>query len=107
MGECPWTVAEDGVLVMIRLTPRGGRDAIDGIERLDDGQMVLKVRVRALPSDGEANIALTRLLAKALRLAPRDVSLVAGATSRVKRIKIAGDPSGISKMLERLTGERS
>jgi uncharacterized protein (TIGR00251 family) len=104
MGECPWTLAEDGVLVTIRLTPRGGRDAIDGVERLDDGQAVLKVRVRAPPSDGEANTALARLLAKTLRLAPRDVRLVAGPTSRLKRIKIAGDPVGIAAALERLAG---
>lgn len=103
MGLCPWTVAEDGVLVTVRLTPRGGRDAIEGIERLDNGQAVLKVRVRAPPSDGEANAALGRLLAKTLGLAPRDVTLVAGASSRLKRMKIAGDPSVLSAALDRLT----
>lgn len=103
MGGSPWMVVEDGVVVVVRLTPRGGRDAIDGIERLDDGQTVLKARVRAPPSDGEANTALARLLAKTLRLAPRDVNVIAGATSRLKRIKIAGEPLAITAALTRIT----
>ena len=44
--------------VTVRLTPKGGRDAVDGIERMADGRSVLKVRVRAAPSEGEANAAL-------------------------------------------------
>jgi uncharacterized protein YggU (UPF0235/DUF167 family) len=40
---------------MVRLTPKGGWDAVDGIEQLADGRSVLKVRVRAAASDGEAN----------------------------------------------------
>ena len=47
----------------VRLTPRGGRDAIEGTERRADGRAVLKVRVRAAASEGEANAALMRLMA--------------------------------------------
>ncbi len=65
-------------MLTVRLTPKGGRDAIDGIERLADGRSVLKVRVRAAPSEGEANAALVRLIAKTLGVAPRAVELVAG-----------------------------
>ena len=50
----------------VRLTPRGGRDAIEGVEQLADGRAVLKARVRAAPSEGEANAALCRLIADAL-----------------------------------------
>ena len=75
----------------VRLTPNGGRDAVDGIERLADGRSVLKVRVRAAASEGEANAALLKLIAKTLGVAPRRVELVAGATSRIKRLRIAGD----------------
>ena len=64
----------DGLVVTVRLTPKGGRDAIDGIEQLADGRAVLKARVRAAPSEGEANAALIRLVADALDVAPRDVS---------------------------------
>jgi uncharacterized protein (TIGR00251 family) len=80
-----------GITVSVRLTPKGGRDAIDGIERLADGREVLKARVRAAPSEGEANAALIALLAKALKVAPRQVRLAAGATGRLKRVRIEGD----------------
>jgi uncharacterized protein YggU (UPF0235/DUF167 family) len=38
----------------VRLTPKGGRDAVDGIEQMADGRSVLKVRVRSAASEGEA-----------------------------------------------------
>ena len=50
----------------------------------------LKARVRVAPSDGEANSALCRLIADALDIAPRHVTVAAGATSRVKRIRVTG-----------------
>ncbi len=97
----PWTRAADGLMLAVRLTPRGGRDAIDGIELLADGSAVLKVRVRAAASEGEANAALVRLMAKTLRIAPRDVSLVAGAASRIKRLKLAGNGAALAAVLAR------
>ena len=89
-GSTPWQVVADGLALTVRLTPKGGRDAIDGIEQMADGRAVLKVRVRAAPSEGEANDALVRLMAKSLGVAARQVSLVAGATARVKRLEVAG-----------------
>jgi uncharacterized protein len=99
----PWRAAADGVIVDVRLTPRGGRDAIEGIERRADGKTVLKARVRAAPFEGEANEALCRLLAGALGVAPRQVELVAGATARIKRVRIAGEPAAIMAALEKVT----
>ncbi len=88
----------------VRLTPKGGRDAIDGIEQLADGRSVLKVRVKAAPSEGEANDALIRLIAKALSVPPRDVALVSGATARVKRLVVSGDARTLVATLEQLAG---
>jgi len=101
----PWTPVADGVVIEVRLTPRGGRDAIEGIERLADGRAVLKARVRAAASEGKANDALCRLLADALRLSPRDVTVAAGAASRVKRIRAAGNGAGIVATLRRLVAQ--
>ena len=55
MSDRPWTVTVDGLLLAVRLTPKGGRDEVNGIETLSDGRAVLKARVRALPEDGAAN----------------------------------------------------
>jgi uncharacterized protein len=95
-----WVVSPEGLVVTVRLTPKGGRDSIDGIVQLSDGSTVLKARVAAAPTEGEANDALLRLLARTLRVAPRDVTLVGGATSRVKRILIRGDAAAVAAALE-------
>jgi len=102
----PWTIVSGGVAVTVRLTPKGGRDAIDGIEALADGSSVLKVRVRAIPSNGEANAALGRVLAKALAVPPRDVEIISGHTSRIKRVKISGDAAALTLALEKIAYAR-
>jgi uncharacterized protein (TIGR00251 family) len=98
----PWTAAADGVVIAVRLTPRGGRDAIDGIAQLADGRSVLKVRVRAAASEGEANAALVKLIARTLGVAARDVILVAGASARLKRVKIDGAGAPLAAALEKI-----
>lgn len=102
----PWAAVSGGVALAVRLTPKGGRDAIDGVEQLADGRAVLKARVRAAPSEGEANEALVRLIAKTLGVPPRDVTLAAGATSRVKRLTITGDPPTLIDKLEKIAAAR-
>ena len=54
------------------------------------GARVLKARVAAAPTEGQANEALVALLARMLRRPKRDVRLVAGAASRLKRVEIDG-----------------
>jgi uncharacterized protein len=102
----PWTVGTGGLAVVVRLTPKGGRDAIDGVEHLADGRSVLKARVRAVASEGEANAALVALLARALGVPPRDVTLVAGATARIKRLTIAGHGPTLAAVLEKVAKSR-
>jgi uncharacterized protein YggU (UPF0235/DUF167 family) len=92
------------VLLTVRLTPKGGRDALDGIAQLADGRAVLKARVRAAASEGEANSALVQLIARTLAVPPRSVSLIAGETARIKRLKVAGNAGALATALERLTG---
>lgn len=87
-----------------RLTPRGGRDAIDGVELLSDGTAALAARVRAAPQDGEANAALRTLLAKAAGVARSAVTQTAGATSRIKTFEIDGDPAALEARLRAAAG---
>jgi len=102
----PWAAAPDGITLVVRLTPKGGREAIDGIEQMADGRAVLKARVAAPPSEGEANDALIHLIAKSLGVPPRDVTLAAGATARVKRLTIAGNAARLMAALEKLAAPR-
>jgi len=105
LGTRPWTTSPGGLALSIRLTPKGGRDAIDRIEQLADGRAVLKVRVRAAASGGEANAALIQLIAAKLDVAPRRVILTAGATARIKRLLIEGDGVALAAALEKIVDE--
>lgn len=85
------------------MTPRGGTDAIDGIEMLANGRSVLKVRVRAIAEGGEANKAVTELLAKSLGVSKSSVRVISGVTSRVKQVTVDGDPKTLGEALQTLT----
>ena len=74
----------------VRLTPRGGRDAVEGLACDEAGRPLLKARVAAPPVDGEANAALVRLVAKALGLPRSAVRIASGETARVKVLEIDG-----------------
>jgi uncharacterized protein (TIGR00251 family) len=74
----------------VRLTPRGGRDAIEGFSEDEAGRPVLKARVSAPPVEGEANAALIRLVAKAVGLPRSAVRIASGETGRLKVLEIDG-----------------
>jgi uncharacterized protein len=95
----PWRYSAAGISLAVRVTPRGGRDAIDGIETLANGRSVLKVRVRAVADGGEANRAVTELLATALGVPKSNVRLTSGFTSRTKQVAIDGDPARLGDAL--------
>jgi uncharacterized protein (TIGR00251 family) len=102
----PWRFSTDGISVALKVTPRGGRDDIDGIETLANGRSVVKVRVRAIADGGEANRAVAELLAKALHAPKNKVRLLSGATSRLKQIAVDGDPKALGEALRTLTASR-
>jgi uncharacterized protein (TIGR00251 family) len=74
----------------VRLTPRGGREAVDGWAHDETGRPYLKVRVAAPPVDGAANAALVALVAKRLKRPARAVRIVSGETARLKQLEIEG-----------------
>lgn len=96
----PWRETKEGLALGVRLTPRGGRDALDGVETLADGRSVLKARVRAAPTEGEANAALIQLLAKELGLSRSQISITAGATARQKTVALQGEAKRLIAALE-------
>jgi uncharacterized protein (TIGR00251 family) len=70
-------------LLHVRVVPRGGRDTIVGWE----GE-ALRVRVAAAPADGKANAAVVALLARAARVPKSEVTIVRGASSREKWVRV-------------------
>lgn len=98
----PWTLLSDGVRLQVHLTPKSSRDALEGVTVQPDGQSVLKARVRALPEDGEANKALTDLIAKAIRQPKSSVEVEGGRKNRLKTVRISGDATAIAIALEAL-----
>jgi uncharacterized protein YggU (UPF0235/DUF167 family) len=86
----------------VRLTPKGGRDAIEGWGKGADGGAHLKVRVSAVPENGKANAALVSLIAKALGIAKSAVSVAGGHTARLKHLEIDGDPNALQARLRSL-----
>ena len=99
----PWRYSTEGLSIALRVTPRGGRDEIDGIEMLADGRPVVKVRVRAIAEGGEANRAVMAVLAKALGVPKTRVRILSGATSRLKQVAVDGDPVKLGDALRALT----
>jgi uncharacterized protein YggU (UPF0235/DUF167 family) len=71
--------------ITVRLIPRARADTIDG-----ERNGALLVRVTAAPVDGRANAALCRLLARSLGIGVRSVSIVRGASSREKVVRVDG-----------------
>jgi uncharacterized protein YggU (UPF0235/DUF167 family) len=100
----PWRTISGGILIACRLTPKGGRNAIEGVSTLSDGARVLVARVRAAPEDGKANAALCALIAEKLGVAASSVTVLAGARSRIKQIGVTGDPSVLIARLSSLQG---
>ena len=70
----------------VRLTPRGGRDEVEGVGPSGE----LRARVRAAPEAGEANAALCRLVADTLNVPKGVVTIGFGRRGRTKRIEVGG-----------------
>lgn len=94
-----WRAGEASLEIRVRLTPRGGRDALEGVGDLADGSRVVKARVRAAPEDGAANDALRRLVAGTLGVPAGAVALAAGHTARLKTLRVAGDGAALALAL--------
>lgn len=96
----PAIAGPGGIRLFVRLTPKGGRDAVEGVTEID-GRTLLKVRVASPPVAGAANAALIKLLAKHFGVSKSALRLAAGETARIKTIEIAGNPT---ELLGRIPG---
>lgn len=74
-----------GVVIDIRVIPRAGRSGLAGTR---DGALL--VRLQAPPVEGAANAELIEVLSDALGVAKRNITIVAGERSRLKRVRVEG-----------------
>ena len=86
--------------LIVRLTPKASYNKIEGWMKDKNGQKILQVKVRENPEKGRANEALIKLLAKALHIPQCQISLVRGATGRIKQLEINGEKEELCKTLE-------
>lgn len=97
--------ADEGLVVLVKLTPRARSARIEGVtsEPGPQGpQPVLKASVTAPPEDGKANAAMIELLAKSWRLPKSAFTILGGATHRLKRVAVRGPASQIRRLHEQL-----
>ncbi|WP_210357368.1 DUF167 domain-containing protein [Sphingomonas beigongshangi] len=92
-----WRRIGDELEIAVRVTPRGGRDSLAA-----GTEAHLAARLAAAPVDGKANAALIALVAETFGVPRRSVTLVAGDTSRLKRLRIAGDAAVLAETAARL-----
>ena len=90
------------ILFALRLTPKGGRDAVEGWATGADGSEHLKARVASPPQDGKANAALIALLAKIFGVPKTTIVLVAGETSRMKTVRLTSPAPDAIRRLENI-----
>lgn len=98
----PYRLTPEGLVLQVRVTPNASADRIEGVETRDDGNVVLRVRVRAVPDKGKANAAVVALLAKALGIPKSDIALTSGETSRLKTLRLSGDPAALAAAIDAL-----
>ncbi len=83
----PFRPSATGTLIDLRVMPRSPKNVVGGIR---DGRLL--VRVTAPPVDQAANDAAVAVLADALGVSARSVTLVAGHTARNKVVEVRGVP---------------
>lgn len=76
----------DGCTLSVRVHPGAKTDAVTGLYA-----GAVKIALKAPPVDGKANEALIAFVAQRLQLPRARVSLVSGASSRSKTLRITGE----------------
>ncbi len=85
------------------MSPRGGRNAVEGLVADAEGKPRVGVRVAGASEGGEANDAVEATLARWLGIRAGDVEVTEGLTTRSKVLTIDGDPVQLMRKLQALT----
>ncbi len=91
----PIKILDDKVLLYVKVTPKASSDKIG---KILDG--TLKIYVRAVPENGQANKAVIELLSDSLKIAKSNISIDSGFTFNKKTVSLFGDRDSIIKHLQ-------
>jgi uncharacterized protein (TIGR00251 family) len=81
-----WIIdSKGGAIIQVHASPRASKNQIQGLH----GE-ALKIRLQAPPVDGKANETLIEFLAEMLGIPQRQITILAGQTSRQKRLGLQG-----------------
>ena len=97
-GPQAWRPNKTGARVLARVTPKSARDSIDGVMQTAEGP-ALKVRVRTVAQNGEANRSVENVVARWLGVAKRRVTIAQGSKARVKTLDIDGEPGELETLI--------
>lgn len=81
-------LAQPGAEIAVKATPKAARDRI-----VAEGG-ALRAYVTTAPENGKANAAIRNMLAAAMGVAPSDLNLIRGQTSREKFFRYRGLGAG-------------
>ncbi len=88
---------EDGLELTLLVRPGARKRELVGPRPLADGVTALALRVPEPPREGRANEAALRFVAELFGVPRRAVRLLSGATSRIKRVFVLGDPEALAE----------
>lgn len=88
-------------LLEVRVIPRARQSAIS----IDKGGN-LRIHLKSVPENGKANQELIQVIAKNLRIPLSDVTIVAGFSSRSKKVSIEGIDLTVQGVMEKLVPDQ-
>ncbi len=94
-----------GIILRVRLSPNSSCCKINGIFKTPDGLEYLKINIISVAEKGKANQELISWLAKKLKTAKSNISIISGELDRYKKILITADKSTIMPILQAWIGK--
>jgi hypothetical protein len=89
-----YKVTTDGVIITVYVYPSAKHDKIDTADGIE-------IHTREPPKGNSANFAVIKMLSKALDIPQREISIVRGATSRIKEIHVSGiRPDRLDRLMQ-------
>ncbi len=85
------------MILHVKISPNAKKNSIEGF--LDN---ILKIKIHAEPDKGKANSELIQFLAKKLSIPKKNISIISGHTTRIKKLSIEGisSQSEVNKILD-------